>query len=186
MVDTNSGKAGVSRRGLGRLSLATAAIAGTIGTSAQGHSNTVNNNDRLSADDRLDIIELHARYSWAYDCSDPEEAAATFTEDAVIDAFGAEAARGRAGIADLIRTLYGSERGDLDWQHHNGHFIFDGNGDACTVYNYWSLLKGNAATVEYSVRSFGYYRSECVKVDGEWLIARRSIDRWNRDKLPWK
>lgn len=140
---------------------------------------------RPSAAARLDIMELFARYSWSYDCSDAVGAAACFAEDAVIEAFGKETARGREAIVRFIAGLYESVRGDLVWQHHNEHFIFDGDDEACTVYCYTTILEQDPETQEYSVYNFGFYRTECRNFDGEWLITRRSINRWNRDRLPW-
>ena len=184
--DANDEK--LSRRGvLGcGIPLGLALAMGSSGISERAVAANSPSRGRVSAEDRLDIMELFARYSWNYDCGDAEGAASTFTPDAVIEAFGAEAARGRSAIVAFIKSLYASERGDVDWQHYNGHFIFDGNAHACTVYCYWGLLQGNAATKQYGVRSFGYYQNECVKTEGAWLIGKRSINRWNRNKLPWK
>jgi hypothetical protein len=139
---------------------------------------------RMSADDRLDIMELFARYSWAYDCSDAAAYSATFAPDGVLEAFGGEAARGREAIATFVAALIASERGDNDWQHYNGHFVFEAGADedSCTVYNYWNLLQSKDGP---SVRSFGYYVSDCVRIGGEWLLKRRGINRWDRTKLPW-
>jgi hypothetical protein len=173
----------LSRREL-LLSSTGAGLAAIAAASSAGAATKAPPKRRPGAEARLDIMELFARYSWSYDCSDVEGYAATFTPDGVIEAFGKEAARGREAIAKFVPGIY-PLRGDDDWQHSNGHYIFDGDDKACTVYNYWSLLQRKHGTDEYSVRSFGYYMSECVKLDGAWYIKKRSINHWDHHKLPW-
>jgi SnoaL-like domain len=160
-----------------------AMLAGSLPTEAAAANR--NGRGRISVEDRLDLIELHAQYSWCYDCTDSEGAAAAFTADGVLEAFGSEAARGRTAIAAFIKNLLDTEKGPVDWQHNNSHFVFHGGRPACTVYCYWNLLQSTDPPRQYSVRSFGYYKSDCVRVDGAWLIAKRSINRWDRKKLPW-
>lgn len=132
--------------------------------------------------DRMEIVDLFARYSWYYDCSDAEAYASLFTEDGVIEAFGSEAARGRTAIAAFIRTLF-AQRGDEIWQHHTDHLVYFGRGTAYTVYSYWSLLRGGGGN--YGVMSLGYYVSDCVRIEGHWLFKRRAIHRWDSSRLPW-
>jgi|HubBroStandDraft_1064217.scaffolds.fasta_scaffold109797_2 hypothetical protein len=177
-------KRDVSRRELlmSSAGVGLAAMAASASASAAGKGTSARR--RPSAEDRLDIMELFARYSWSYDCSDVHGYAATFTPDGVIEAFGKEAARGREAIAKFLPGIY-ALRGDDDWQHHNDHFIFDGDDKACTVYNYWALLQRKHGSDDYSVRSFGYYVSLCVNIDGEWLIKKRSINHWDHHQLPW-
>jgi hypothetical protein len=155
------------------------------GLPAQASAANRNGRGRISVEDRLDLIELHAHYSWSYDCADADGAAAAFTADGVLEAFGSEAARGRTAISAFIKNLFATERGPVDWQHNNSHFVFHGSRPACTVYCYWNLLQSTDPPRQYSLRSFGYYKSDCVRVDGDWLIAKRSINRWDRNKLPW-
>jgi hypothetical protein len=177
-------KQDVSRRELliSSAGVGLAAMAASAPASAAGKGTLARR--RPSAEDRLDIMELFARYSWSYDCSDVQGYAATFTPDGVIEAFGKEAARGREAIAKFLPGIY-ALRGEDDWQHHNDHFIFDGDDKACTVYNYWALLQRKHGSDDYSVRSFGYYVSLCVKIDGEWLIHKRSINHWDHQQPPW-
>jgi len=178
---------GVSRRGFAAVPLgATLALGGASFMESKAMADTTVSGARLSAEDRLDIIDLFARYSWCYDCSDAEGYAATFTPDGVIEAFGAEAARGRGAIAVFVKKLIASNRGDNDWQHLNNHHHFRATPEGATVYSYWTVIEGNEAEKRHGVHSFGYYVTDCVKQGGEWFIKKRSINRWNRDQVPWE
>ena len=145
----------------------------------------------LSADDRLAIVDLFARYAWAYDCGDAEEYAAVFTADGVMAGDVGETAVGRDAIRREIRKFF-EMRGEAIWQHFNDHLRLVGSADECMVYSYWAVLKGTHATGgltlqrEHGVGSQGYYVSRCVKLDGQWYFKERS---WHFDMpkgLPWK
>jgi SnoaL-like domain len=163
--------------------IGTALAAGSLSSQALAAPRT--GKSRISVEDRLDLIDMHAQYSWSYDCADSDGAASVFAPDGVLEAFGTEAARGRVAIAAFIKNLLGTEKGAVDWQHNNSHFVFHGSRPNCTVYCYWNLLESSDPPRKYSVRSFGYYKSDCVRVNGSWLITKRSINRWDRNKLPW-
>jgi ketosteroid isomerase-like protein len=147
----------------------------------------------LTSDDRFAITDLFARYAWAYDCGDAEEYAAVFTPDGVMAGDVGETAVGRDAIRAEIGKFF-QMRGAATWQHFNDHLKVEGNGngDGCTVYSYWAVLKGSHAAGslleqrEHGVGSQGYYVSRCVKIDGQWYCKERT---WHFDMpraLPWK
>jgi hypothetical protein len=135
--------------------------------------------------DRLELLELIARYSWAYDCGDADAFADTFVADGAIIAWGQEVARGRAGLLAFARARF-AERGDKDWQHLTDQHVFIGSGARCHVYSYYSMLEGTRTDPrQFQVRSFGYYDSDCERTANGWGFRSREIKRWNSDKLPW-
>lgn len=145
----------------------------------------------LSAEDRIAIVDLFARYAWAYDCGDADEYAAVFTPDGVMAGDTGGVAVGRAAIRAAIQEFF-LMRGDAVWQHFNDHLKVDGHGDECTVYSYWAVLKNSREVGapleagERGVGSLGYYVSRCVKIEGEWYFKERV---WHFDMpkgLPWK
>ena len=140
---------------------------------------------RLSAEDRLDILDLFARYAWAYDCGDADAYAQTFTPDGVL-ADGADLrAQGREAIAAAIQTFF-DMRGANAWQHHNDHLRLDGAGDECTVHSYWAVIEHRLQDDQYRVASMGWYESRCRKVDGVWLFSERTFHFGTSKNLPWK
>jgi SnoaL-like domain len=139
----------------------------------------------LSAEDRLDIQDLFARHAWCYDCSDEEAYLANFLPDAVVVAYD-RSHQGKEAIREWYRFLVAirTTEGD-DWQHDAYHHRFDCDRYSCIVYSYATHFSSNSAAKKLSVRSAGYYVSECVKQNGIWLFRRHSVNRWDRQQLPW-
>ncbi|PQA87620.1 SgcJ/EcaC family oxidoreductase [Hyphococcus luteus] len=138
---------------------------------------------KLSAGDRLEIMELLSRYAWAYDCNDPEAAAAAFTPDGSIEAFG-QITKGREAIVKLIESVY-EIRGDKIWTHLIDHYVFQPTKEGCRVFCYWTQVEKIAPNENGNIRATGYYVTDCVQHDGAWLIERRAIVPWDGSKLPW-
>jgi len=132
---------------------------------------------KMSADDRLDIFDLFARYAWAYDCGDADAYAEVFTSDAVLSDEKGFLAEGRDAIREGIKTYFGL-RGANTWQHHNDHLRIEGDGEACTVHSYWAVLEHRAADGGFGVGSLGWYVSHCVKTPDGWRFKSR---RFNYD-----
>ena len=130
----------------------------------------------MSADDRLDILDLFARYAWAYDCGDAEAYAATFTHDAVLSDEKGFRADGREAIGQGIKTYF-DLRGDSVWQHHNDHLRIEGDGSACVVHSYWAVIE-HRVDGGFGVGSLGWYISDCVRTDEGWRFRSR---RFNYD-----
>ena len=123
----------------------------------------------LSVDDRLEILDLAARYNHAVDTGDSEGVAALFTADGVIDAAATGPIEGRAAIAHYIASRpEGWERR----RHFNANPIVEGDGEAARLALYLLVL-GRRETVE--PRLVGRYEDELRRVDGAWRFTRRRI-----------
>ena len=135
------------------------------------------------ADDRALIEDLQARYLFAFDFGDPEGYAGTFTPDGILD-FGQGEVKGRAAIAGFIadgrkrteearaRTPPG-ERPSIG-RHVINNMVIRIDGDKAHGVAYWTHMTSGSngrGTVDF----FGHYEDEMVKVNGEWLFARRRI-----------
>ncbi len=139
--------------------------------------------DRMTAEDRLDIFDLFARYAWAYDCGDADAYAAVFTEDGLLADQGDLHAVGHAAIREAIKTFF-DMRGVHAWQHHNDHLRIEGDGRTCTVHSYWLLAEHNRDDGQHHLRAMGWYVTRCRKVDGRWLIAERTFHFETPQGLP--
>jgi ketosteroid isomerase-like protein len=167
----------LTRRDLARAAAATGlagAAPALVATPAAGA--TV---PRLSAEDRLDIIELMARYAWAYDCLDAAALAATFTPDGILAVSGKVMAQGQAGFASFIATAAAMRQAN-GWQHLTDHHVFTAH-DAthCTVHSYYLMPESDAAGGNVHLRAMGYYESLCQRTRQGWRFARREAIRWN-------
>ncbi|MGE0114388.1 MAG: nuclear transport factor 2 family protein [Steroidobacteraceae bacterium] len=178
-LDGQSGT--VSRRQFASLALGAGTASG-LSTTALAAAPVAT---RIGADDRFAILELMARYAWAYDAGDAELFADTFTPDGVLVAWGEEAGKGRDGLIALAEQLF-EKRGEQDWLHMVDHHVFQGDAKGCVVYSYYHMLEGSRTEKRFSVRSFGYYVSYCKKLQGEWYFTKRTINRWNSKQVPWK
>ena len=128
----------------------------------------------MSAEDRLDVFDLFARYAWAYDGGDAEAYAATFAPDGVLADDKSLRAVGRLAIVRAIK-VYFDLRGADRWQHYNDHLRMQGDGERCTVFSYWLVIERRAADGQSGVLSSGWYESHCRKLDGVWRFAERII-----------
>ena len=138
----------------------------------------------MTADDRLDIFDLFARYAWAYDCSDAEAYAETFAPDGILRGDQINVT-GREAIREAIKHFF-EMRGASLWQHHNNHLKMDGNAHECTVWSYWVVLEHHRVDDRYGVGRLGHHYSHCVKLDGQWYFKERAFSLDLTEGLPWK
>ena len=108
---------------------------------------------RMSAEDRLDIFDLFARYAWSYDTGDAKGMAALFTEDGVMEGMDGRRVEGRAAIAGFCQEFIGGPefRGT---QHFNDHLRIDGEGGQCAVRSYWMSVRWDDSDRRY-IRTWG-------------------------------
>jgi hypothetical protein len=136
-----------------------------------------------NAEDRAAIEDLHGRYLFAFDWQDAETYAGTFAPDGILD-YGAGEIRGREAIAAFIRE--GRQRMEQarantpagqrapGGRHIISNIVVDVNGDRARGLAYWTHMTSGPdgrGTVDF----WGHYEDELVKVNGEWLYARRRI-----------
>src|SRR4029077_6446278 len=134
----------------------------------------LSDNPRLTAEDRAQITELMARYSWAMDTNNPESLASLFTPNGVFDGLSGYF-EGRDQLMRLPSQSRTRRRKEgLRVQHWVSNSVFDGDGSRCVVN---SMSFGPSASDGATVIAFvGYYVDHLVKVDGiRWLFERR---RW--------
>jgi uncharacterized protein (TIGR02246 family) len=133
--------------------------------------------------DRALIEDLQARYLFAFDFGDPEGYAGTFAPDGVLD-YGGGVIAGRKAIAEFIaagrkRTEETRARTPADQRPSVGRHVINNmvikvDGKKAHGVAYWTHMTSGAdgrGTVDF----FGHYEDDMVKVNGEWLFARRRI-----------
>jgi uncharacterized protein (TIGR02246 family) len=131
---------------------------------------------RLSADDRLDIIDLIARYAYTLDSGDLDGYVNNFAPDGVLF----EHHHGRDKIREYVAMLIREGRagplpdGDVAYRHFVGSPVIDGGGDRAVVHSY--LLWVNMGS-DPPVSAAAEYTDECVKLDGRWLFHSRVLRR---------
>jgi len=123
----------------------------------------------LTALDKLEIMELAARFEMSLDKEDVENYLATFANDGALQGFWG-IAKGkeelRQGFYAMLDTFARGKR------HCSSNALIQGNSDEATmesyltVFNREDLDRGGSAFVKDQVR----------KIDGKWYIVLRQID----------
>jgi hypothetical protein len=140
---------------------------------------------RPSVQDRLEIIDLYARYSWALDTGDTDGYVALFTDDAEATEETREGTlevrKGRAEIRRLVLKFH--DRADFPGhQHQMAQFVFEpdpqGRPDHWVVRSYaWATI--NHPPAPPHLHWCGHVRDVIAKVDGEWRIRAKDIMGWS-------
>jgi uncharacterized protein (TIGR02246 family) len=131
---------------------------------------------RLSAEDRLDIMDLIARYAHTLDTGDLDGYVDNFAPDGVLF----ERHHGRDQIREYVGMLMREGRagplpnGDVAYRHFPGQPTIDGSDGRASVHSY--LLWITMGT-EPPMNAAAEYLDECVKLDGRWYFASRTLRR---------
>lgn len=130
----------------------------------------------LSVEDRVDLIDLVARYAECVDSGDAEGYAALFTPDAVVE-HSAGSVQGRDEIQAWVAALASEDRVGKNsrLKHIMGLPVVRGDGDRATIRTYVTIPR-HMDSGEIVIRLAGTYWDDCVKQDGQWLFAKRVID----------
>ena len=121
----------------------------------------------LSAEDRLAIMDLSARYCHATDSHNAEAWADTFTAEGAI-----EGPQGTSqGREALVQFAQGVNGGMPTVRHHVSNLVISGDGDNATMSSYLNLIntEGNATVFTAT------YEDQLARDGGEWKFAHRKI-----------
>lgn len=119
--------------------------------------------------DRIMIRELLDRHQIYIDMADPVKYASLFAPNARYESFFASV-QGREEIEAMSRRLHESGF-TADRRHYAGPALVEVSGLRATVHSYWLVLDVAGPGVFAS----GYYEDELEKIDGTWLIVRRTL-----------
>jgi uncharacterized protein (TIGR02246 family) len=121
--------------------------------------------------DKQAIYELMVRYTDRIDANDPEGAASCFAPDG-IGMYGPEC-KGRKAISDLLGDIL------LKYQatsHYLSNVSIKVDGDRATAMSYIQTFHRVKETRE-TMFTYGRWLDDLVRLDGEWLFARREVRR---------
>lgn len=127
----------------------------------------------LSAEDRVEMLQLVARYNHAADAGDAEAWADTFTPDGVFKKNAAPEVAGRAALVAMLRA-----RDPDKARHWTMNIVIEGEGDHARMSADFSLLRANRVLFS------GRYHNQLVKHDGAWKFARRELTTNEPSAIP--
>lgn len=126
------------------------------------------------AEERALIENLQARYLFALDFKDHDLYVTTFTPDGILDV-GNGAVVGREAIKAAVANMPGG-------RHHVTNLVLRIDGNRAAARAAW-MHTGKNAEGRMTIGGYGHYEDDLVKVDGEWLFARRRI--YNEGNEAW-
>jgi hypothetical protein len=143
--------------------------------------------DPSYAEDRSAIEDLQARYLFAMDFGAPDLYVTLFTEDGVLDIGNGEI-RGRKAIRDVIAKMPNSRASEnglrpASGRHNISNIVLKVNGNKATGRAYWFHYSNNNPERRGVFDGYGHYEDEMVKVNGQWLFAKRRI--YNEGRAEW-
>ncbi len=125
--------------------------------------------DKISLEDRFEIIDLCSRYNYTVDQVDGVGWADTFTADGIFHG-PAGHAEGREALIAFCGELGAAFPGGM---HFTDNHLFEVDGDTC---EHKCFLDFKIPSPDGSVTSVLLgYEDIVVKVDGEWLFQRRDV-----------
>ncbi len=123
---------------------------------------------QLTADDRLAIAEVLARYCHHIDQRRWERFGELFTDDCRLD-FGNVMGpfEGRDGLTRFTQTL---DATGIFMRHYTTNVVLHGDGDGARAESYVLAITGPAGS---RMQTTGRYDDDLVKVGGRWCIRAR-------------
>lgn len=127
--------------------------------------------ERLSADDRMEVLDLLARYAHAMDGTDPQAFLDCFIPDAEMD-IGYRTVKGEVEMREFAD--YFAAKPGRPWYHHITTIAFEGDARRCRTRSYL-LMTNLDEQGRTQLAGCANYLDEFVKVDGRWLFARHTV-----------
>lgn len=124
-----------------------------------------------SAADKIEIMELAARYNHAIDHQDAQAWADLFTEDGVFKTGDSIRAQGRAALVAYVEK---AKAGGVRTRHWTTNALIDGDGERARLRLYvaaYNLADGQLAAPYV----MGEYDDTLVKVNGSWKFKLRHV-----------
>lgn len=124
----------------------------------------------LTAEDRLDIMELVARYSRGADNRDPD-VADLFAPDGVLEANGKVLGDSSAAIRAFSEA---NRTSTLRRRHFVSNAVIEGDGQTATIHSYLCVydVSDGTAKAPYLI---GEYNDALVKLPEGWRFSRRVL-----------
>jgi hypothetical protein len=142
--------------------------------------------NRLSADDRLDIEELFAKYCWGLNTGDIEAVLACFAEDGFLEHPPHDRVQGHDKIRASVEEIwYGRPGWFVGRQHLANQFLMSREGEGVRVKAYWTIAQRNLESMQMYLLSLGHWDNLCVKRGDTWLFKEHLVAIWKSDSMPW-
>jgi hypothetical protein len=142
----------------------------------------------LSAEDRLDIQDLFARYAWAIDLADEELALTCFAEDCWFDHLWQGRVQGHKAIIENLHSLWYDRQSWWFGRHHVFNtFLMKGEDGGARVKSFFQIFQHNVDYRTNFVFGIGTRDDFCAKENAVWVFKSLKVNAWTAmDQVPWK
>ena len=136
------------------------------------------NQERISAEDRLDILDLLGRYFFAVDSGDHAGVIACFTPDGQVVYGTGETYQGYEGLQVFAAKASGGAeiKGRM---HLNFPLFFRREGHVIILSSYLSAAQWALPDPPKAFGSLRYIEDRFILTPAGWRIQKRSIHLWN-------
>lgn len=140
---------------------------------------------KVAVEDRLEIMELFARYAWGLNTGDADAVLACFAPGASMEHQPQGIFHGEEIRKVLDHLWYAKPGWFIGRQHLANHFIMTPQGEDVHVRAFFSILQHNEDYHSNFVFGLGNWDNVCTKVDGDWLFTSLKVCKWMGDETPW-
>lgn len=135
----------------------------------------------LDIADRLDLVDLYARYALLFDTGDADGWADVFAPDGRFFIDGGPTLTGTEELSRFARRAFVRTPGI---RHLNSNVTVDGVGPAAARGSAYVVVVGTGDDGSLIVLTVGDYADDLVKLDGRWRIQTRTFSRWAKPQAP--
>ncbi|HVV93301.1 MAG TPA: nuclear transport factor 2 family protein [Hyphomicrobiales bacterium] len=142
----------------------------------------------LSVEDRLDIQDLFARYSWAIDLADEELAVTCFAKDCWFDHLWQGRVQGHEAILANLHELWYDRQSWWFARHHVfDTFLMKAENGGARVKSFFQIFQHSVDYNTNFVFGIGTRDDFCIKENGVWVFQSLRVNAWTTvDQVPWK
>ena len=126
----------------------------------------------VRAEDRLEVLELYARYAYTFDAGDASAWARCFTPEGVLRTSRPLEVRGHAALEAFARDWWTTA--DATPRHLSWHHVLEADGDEVTGLCTAALLQTRQDGVAIAFTAL--YRDRFARTPEGWRIAERVVE----------
>ncbi len=131
----------------------------------------------MSAQDRLEVIDLISSYAQHLDLAVREDFVALFAPTAVVKIGNRSRYEGQAEVAQWFDNMLAGGRigAHAKARHFMGLPVVRGDSQRCTAHTYIAHFGLDAANGRVELNFVASYTDRCIKLDGRWCFEERLI-----------
>lgn len=143
----------------------------------------------ITPQDRIEIMDLYARYAWGIDLADTPMALSAFSRAAWFDHLWQGRVQGHDAIAKNLESLWYDRQSWWYGRQHimNTHLITPRDDGRIDCRCFFQILQFNVEYRNNFVFGIGTRQDVIVREDGQWLFENLHVNAWtDMSEVPWQ